>query len=128
MLFFLMIRRPPRSTRTYTLFLYTTLFRSEVYGQYSKSIGRYRSEQILQDVYDAGSFQTASCVGQTLPVSGKQCMDLPWMDPFFLRGDRQRVVEGKSVSVRVDLGGRRIITKKNNHRTTSHHRQQPKKK
>src|SRR3546814_19660551 len=87
MLFFLMIRRPPRSTRTYTLFLYTTLFRSEVYCQYSKSIGRYRSEQILQDVYDAGSFQTASCVGQTLPVSGKQCMDLPWMDPFFLRGE-----------------------------------------
>src|SRR3546814_13200788 len=26
--FFLMIRRPPRSTRTYTLFPYTTLFRS----------------------------------------------------------------------------------------------------
>src|SRR3546814_18499915 len=26
--------------------------------------------------------------------------------------DRKRVVEGKSVSVRVDLGGRRIITKK----------------
>src|SRR3546814_2960576 len=28
MLFFLMIRRPPRSTRTDTLFPYTTLFRS----------------------------------------------------------------------------------------------------
>src|SRR3546814_11675085 len=28
--FFLMIRRPPRSTRTYTLFPYTTLFRSAV--------------------------------------------------------------------------------------------------
>src|SRR3546814_1719894 len=27
---FLMIRRPPRSTRTYTLFPYTTLFRSHV--------------------------------------------------------------------------------------------------
>src|SRR3546814_15815488 len=30
MLFFLMIRRPPRSTRTDTLFPYTTLFRSDV--------------------------------------------------------------------------------------------------
>src|SRR3546814_5012069 len=29
--FFLMIRRPPRSTRTDTLFPYTTLFRSRVY-------------------------------------------------------------------------------------------------
>src|SRR3546814_4427764 len=28
--FFLMIRRPPRSTRTYTLFPYTTLFRSSL--------------------------------------------------------------------------------------------------
>src|SRR3546814_1495774 len=28
--FFLMIRRPPRSTRTDTLFPYTTLFRSQV--------------------------------------------------------------------------------------------------
>src|SRR3546814_10477321 len=31
LLFFLMIRRPPRSTRTDTLFPYTTLFRSLVY-------------------------------------------------------------------------------------------------
>src|SRR3546814_6997960 len=30
--FFLMIRRPPRSTRTYTLFPYTTLFRSAEHG------------------------------------------------------------------------------------------------
>src|SRR3546814_16680666 len=32
-LFFLMIRRPPRSTRTDTLFPYTTLFRSPGAGQ-----------------------------------------------------------------------------------------------
>src|SRR3546814_11170679 len=31
-IFFLMIRRPPRSTRTDTLFPYTTLFRSPVSG------------------------------------------------------------------------------------------------
>src|SRR3546814_3956426 len=30
MIFFLMIRRPPRSTRTDTLFPYTTLFRSDI--------------------------------------------------------------------------------------------------
>src|SRR3546814_14537089 len=30
------------------------------------------------------------------------------------RRDRKSVVEGKSVSVRVDLGGRRIMKKKNN--------------
>src|SRR3546814_13334730 len=32
-LFFLMIRRPPRSTRTGTLFPYTTLFRADVVGR-----------------------------------------------------------------------------------------------
>src|SRR3546814_19789252 len=34
-LFFLMIRRPPRSTRTDTLFPYTTLFRSP-YGPFAQ--------------------------------------------------------------------------------------------
>src|SRR3546814_20859992 len=38
--FFLMIRRPPRSTRTYTLFPYTTLFRSE--GQFNPAFVQYR--------------------------------------------------------------------------------------
>src|SRR3546814_10737598 len=37
--FFLMIRRPPRSTRTDTLFPYTTLFRSPVH-QTRRSFGR----------------------------------------------------------------------------------------
>src|SRR3546814_11332196 len=34
-------------------------------------------------------------------------------------GDRKRVVEGKSVSVRVDLGGRRIINNKRESKTVS---------
>src|SRR3546814_19404617 len=33
--------------------------------------------------------------------------------PIFASRDRKSVVEGKSVSVRVDLGGRRILKKKN---------------
>src|SRR3546814_9646870 len=36
-----MIRRPPRSTRTDTLFPYTTLFRSDV----GRAIGRHREHQ-----------------------------------------------------------------------------------
>src|SRR3546814_2335125 len=35
--FFLMIRRPPKSTRTYTLFPYTTLFRSALSCAASRS-------------------------------------------------------------------------------------------
>ena len=59
----------------------------EAYVQYSRSDGRYRSQQILQDVYDTGYFQTASCVGTTTPISGRQCIDIPWADPEFLRGN-----------------------------------------
>src|SRR3546814_19709815 len=36
--FFLMIRRSPRSTRTDTLFPYTTLFRSHAFEKYCKAI------------------------------------------------------------------------------------------
>src|SRR3546814_3720337 len=42
MFFFLMIRRPPRSTRTDTLFPYTTLFRSVRYGSTVGDGGAYR--------------------------------------------------------------------------------------
>src|SRR3546814_15954073 len=38
--FFLMIRRPPRSTRTNTLFPYTTLFRSVAGPRPHRSLGR----------------------------------------------------------------------------------------
>src|SRR3546814_4736160 len=38
--FFLMIRRPPRSTRTDTLFPYTTLFRSRRPGRRGRGAGR----------------------------------------------------------------------------------------
>src|SRR3546814_15943227 len=36
--------------------------------------------------------------------------------------DRKSVVKGKSVSVRVDLGGRRIIKKKNTDKANTHHK------
>src|SRR3546814_1791853 len=43
--FFLMIRRPPRSTRTDTLFPYTTLFRSERADRDTGAGGRLRSRR-----------------------------------------------------------------------------------
>src|SRR3546814_12926342 len=41
--FFLMIRRPPRSTRTDTLFPYTTLFRSRIDGPDGTEIDQYET-------------------------------------------------------------------------------------
>src|SRR3546814_7727190 len=43
--FFLMIRRPPRSTRTDTLFPYTTLFRSIFERFYRPDSSRHRSSE-----------------------------------------------------------------------------------
>ena len=58
----------------------------DAYVQYSHNKGLYSSEQILKDAVDTSSFQTASCVGTVTPVSGKQCIDLPWTNPYFLMG------------------------------------------
>src|SRR3546814_16952010 len=53
--FFLMIRRPPRSTRTDTLFPYTTLFRSLRLGGLRRRRGRYAGLGRVQPLDDLGS-------------------------------------------------------------------------
>src|SRR3546814_10813283 len=63
MLFFLMIRRQPRSTRTYTLCPYTTLFRSEqaggeiahLRGHLVPGVGLPDAEVLLADRRAAGA-------------------------------------------------------------------------
>src|SRR3546814_11238281 len=47
--FFLMIRRPPRSTRTDTLFPYTTLFRSPIFAV-GGDRGQRRAAEIIIDL------------------------------------------------------------------------------
>src|SRR3546814_9845494 len=54
----LMIRRPPRSTRTDTLFPYTTLFRSEL-GRARRDDGRAAAVGAHLDRADAGRRQAA---------------------------------------------------------------------
>src|SRR3546814_12791879 len=53
---------------------------------------------------------TLEAITGDAPLSGPSLMK-PKIAP-----DRKRVVEGKSVSVRVDLGGRRMIKKKKNNK------------
>src|SRR3546814_2724346 len=48
--FFLMIRRPPRSTRTDTLFPYTTLFRSSVATNMPRMIGVGRRNRVASSI------------------------------------------------------------------------------
>src|SRR3546814_12674539 len=108
-----MVRRPPRATRTDTLFPDTTLFRSDpvvvgesvavqrVSGGDLGPVGRHVNE-LVQPRHVAGSIGSRACRAHALIH----------FNAAVARLDRKSVVSGKSVSVRVDLGGRRIIKKK----------------
>src|SRR3546814_20449072 len=58
-----------------------------------------------------------------VPVLSDECyVEFTWDGPprtILEHGDRTSAVSGKSVSVRVALGGRRILTKKNKHTTAT---------
>src|SRR3546814_3055755 len=84
--FFLMIRRPPRSTRTVPLFPYTTLFRSietvhkigsrskrKVLGDISKDIERvYGKERLLVEIASASIDDPSGRICDVIfPIAGK---------------------------------------------------------
>src|SRR3546814_12216030 len=126
-----MIRRPPRSTRTDTLFPYTTLFRSdprrlrEAVEPVREHLGVHLAEPRLRK----GGFIDAVRASRNVEHAARQRLVHRRVRLAIARdaalvaerlgdrfADRKSVVEGKSVSVRVDLGGRRIIKKKNNNK------------
>src|SRR3546814_11274023 len=133
-----MIRPPPGSTRTDTLLPYATLFLSLRNGAESDSPPvRRRPCRSRNDGGDAvpegwprpnphpgrvdrhrprkRAHLRARYHRENKPVvqqgGGKAEIEADQRGSGFGL-DRKRVVEGKSVSVRVDLGGRRLITKK----------------
>src|SRR3546814_16805735 len=107
-----MIRRPPRATRTDTLFPYTTLFRSR------SGPPRSHLERHIADIGAVQADPDALAQVSDLVLSyagvGAACADIGTehhVPHGKGKGDRKSVVEGKSVSVRVDLGGSSIINK-----------------
>src|SRR3546814_20669106 len=104
-----MLRRPPRSTRTDTLFPYTTLFRSEPYPHAYRPTDRQPDRQASDN-----------CDRRADADRRKERQDCKAQDGrawrkgnrWPRRGDRTSVVWGKSVSVRVDMGGGRKLNKK----------------
>src|SRR3546814_15907062 len=80
--FFLMIRRPPRSTRTDTLFPYTTLFRSA--GHYRAARKSYRRSAAYADKAAQAHYALMLWTGQG---GGKdRGLALAWME---LAAERQ---------------------------------------
>src|SRR3546814_17549640 len=121
-----MIRRPPRSTRTDTLFPYTTLFRSlracGLSGQkqsYTKSLAQLILDGELDFVALPADDEDAIALLTKVKGIGRWSAEIYLL---FAEGrpdiwpagdlDRKSVVEGKRVSVRVEHGGRRVIKKK----------------
>src|SRR3546814_16669015 len=136
-----MLRRPPRSTRTDTLFPYTTLFRSRDEGRREFAPTPQRQDRPRRSrwlklphwlAYGSREHPLDCLPLRRGHVLGKRFS--PRRTPFSVadserrlavlfrwrfvrrneccRGDRKSDVEGKSVSVRVAIGGRRSIQKK----------------
>src|SRR3546814_4667386 len=75
-----MIRRPPISTRTATLFPYTTLFRSR------RSLGRFPS--LLKPIRDSGS-----CIGHELKGFEGRVNEEALVSTWKTAADRARMTE-----------------------------------
>src|SRR3546814_12752642 len=136
LLFFcLMIRRPPRSTRTDTLFPDTTLFRSigarwaasrltagegEFLGlprpeaDHRLLEGRAIVEQAIGRAVDG--FVAPAWLYGDASLAELAAQDFGMVEDHFR--DRKSVVEGKGWVVRVSLGGSRFIKKKKNQSST----------
>src|SRR3546814_15747139 len=124
--FFLMIRRPPRSTRTDTLLPYTTLFRSLQLGELADHAG---GEVGLGEAGGRARF-VAVGAGHVLADLGGQALQARYLvrhraEPGVEQGllqhpERKGVRSGKRVSVSVDARGPR--TRQTNNTQTPQNR------
>src|SRR3546814_12985819 len=118
-----MIRRPPGSTRTDTLFPYTTLFLA---GAGNRLAGRILVHQPHQPAQLHGAHRPPG--GGRRPQQDRRLRPARprrqggALTPAAKGRDRKSVVQGKRGSVRVNLGGRRILNKKNTKLTSFTHK------
>src|SRR3546814_11817901 len=113
-----MKRRPPRSTRTDTLFPYTTLFRSPAHRNAIHGVARLMDYQDVRyaalylDRLEAVAALDAEPFELTAETARYLALWMSYEDTVRMAADRKSVVEGKRVTARVDLGCRRILKKK----------------
>src|SRR3546814_19763969 len=122
-----MLRRPPRSTRTDTLFPYTTLVRSDmekgnrqaiVVDAIPYQVNKKTLQERIAELVNEKKIEGISDIRDESDKDGMRMVielkrgEVPEVILNNLYKNtqlqaRKSVVEGKSVSVRVDLGGRR---------------------
>src|SRR3546814_11976697 len=109
------MRRPPRYTRTDTLFPYTTLFRSCLFRWCEiRKIVRLWKDQRHVEVNCrtfGGACPGDRCGDGRTPIATLRHEAIIAKPPY--QRERQSVLKGKSVYDRVEPGGRRIFKKKN---------------
>src|SRR3546814_16109859 len=118
--FFLRNPLPPRSTRTDTLVPYTTLFRSEGDGARdnmgtspTKEYGHAERKPLFRRLRQDGERHRRDRRRRWPRSRSRDARSREGIRrPHGFRHDRKSVVSGKSVSVRVDLGGCGIVKKK----------------
>src|SRR3546814_18718930 len=105
-----MCRRPPRSTRTDTLFPYTTLFRSGDDTDFGVAVEQPGSFAHRQLALDRQADELAGAAVGKLAQDARRAGKIRLLTAAFRQGERARktVVAGKSVSVRVDHCGGRL--------------------
>src|SRR3546814_19695596 len=122
-----MLRRPPRSTRTDTLFPVTTLFRSgrtvEHRGCHRHAVGQVACER--QQLLVGELLQVDALAVQLAVVVVDLVEELAQLGHLGLRlkhvvEDRKSAVEGKRVPVSVAHGGRSLIINKNTRSETTY--------
>lgn len=61
----------------------------DIHGQYSRSSGTYKLDQILQDVITQQTDRAYGygCAGQFTPISNRECLQINWVDPRVMAGD-----------------------------------------
>jgi len=60
---------------------------------YNESDGSYTNDVVYDDSIRDQNFLTGSCVGEVTSVRGVPCVDIPWLDPGFLAGERTPELE-----------------------------------
>src|SRR3546814_15929802 len=107
--FFLMIRRPPRSTRTDTLFPYTTLFRSAFHRRKPQDLRQRRGGRPFRPARQAFLAGTGA-EGAARLSAGRSLARLCPCHAGGGRGERRRVEAGGAGLARLCAAGRGPLT------------------